>query len=319
MIIGTWNLENLYRPGGPFGPTDKAAYEAKLASLAATIDALRPSILGVQEVGDPEALDDLAGMLDGQWHTLLSRFPDDRGIRVGFLSRIALSEGTDTAAFPEPLLPVQSNDAGRRADRMGRGVLLASWLTRGHWVTVAVCHLKSKLLSYPGGRFTPRDEGERARYAAYALNRRAAEAATVRAVADDFLRHRGGKSDRLVVLGDLNDEVTAATTQILQGPPGSEIGTPGHDRPDKGDDLRLWNIAPRIPADRRYSRIHAGRRELIDHILVSHEALRLTRAAGTGLPDAAGAPELPSVGEDPAARRDARGSDHAPVWIDADV
>ena len=28
----------------------------------------------------------------------------------------------------------------------------------------------------------------------------------------------------MIVLGDLNDEVEAATTQILNGPPGSEIG-----------------------------------------------------------------------------------------------
>jgi hypothetical protein len=38
-----------------------------------------------------------------------------------------------------------------------------------------------------------------------------------------------------VVPGDLNDEPTAATTQILQGPPGSEIGTFGYERPDRGD------------------------------------------------------------------------------------
>ena len=37
------------------------------------------------------------------------------------------------------------------------------------------CHLRSKLLRFPGGRFQPRDEGERARYAGYALALRAAE------------------------------------------------------------------------------------------------------------------------------------------------
>ena len=41
-------------------------------------------------------------------------------------------------------------------------------------------HLKSKLLTFPGGRFNPHDETERARYATYALDRRAAEAATLR-------------------------------------------------------------------------------------------------------------------------------------------
>src|SRR5689334_9002368 len=107
MLIGTWNLENLYRPGGPFGPPDKAAYETKLAALATTITELNPTLLGVQEVGEPEALRDLVGLLEGDWHTALSRHPDGRGIRVGFLSRVPLEVLSDTNAFPARLRPVQ--------------------------------------------------------------------------------------------------------------------------------------------------------------------------------------------------------------------
>ncbi|MGX1300244.1 putative extracellular nuclease [Streptomyces albogriseolus] len=178
---------------------------------------------------------------------------------------------------------------------------------------VAVCHLKSKLLSYPDGRFQPRDEGERARYGAYALYRRAAEAAALRALADRLLEGDGRERD-VVVLGDLNDEVQAATTQMLLGPPGSEIGTPGHDRPDRGDAVRLWDVAPLIPAAERYSRVNSGRRELIDHVLLSHRLMRRVTSAGTGLPDD-GPPRLPSVGTDPGERRGVAGSDHAPVWV----
>ena len=36
-----------------------------------------------------------------------------------------------------------------------------------------------------------------------------------------------GRERAVIVLGDLNDEPTAATTQILLGPPGSEIGRTG--------------------------------------------------------------------------------------------
>ncbi|MEV8313113.1 endonuclease/exonuclease/phosphatase family protein [Streptomyces sp. NPDC059900] len=314
MLLGTWNLENLYRPGGRFGPKDKAAYEAKLASLAATIKALNPSVLGVQEVGDPEALDDLAGMLEGTWHTTLSEHADERGIRVGFLSSLPVFVVADENRFPAPLRPVQAGDSGKPADRAGRGVLAVTVTTRAFFFDVAVCHLKSKLLSYPGGRFQPRDEGERARFGAYALYRRSAEAALVRSVADRLLKGDGRHHD-VVVLGDLNDEVSAATTQILLGPPGSEIGTPGFEHPDKGDAHRLWNTAPLIPAEQRYSRIHAGRRELIDHVLASRGFLSLVTEAGTGVPGTA-ATALPSVGdEDPAGRRNAPGSDHAPVWI----
>ncbi|MGW5617720.1 endonuclease/exonuclease/phosphatase family protein [Streptomyces sp. NPDC003877] len=314
MLLGTWNLENLYRPGGPYGPPDEAAYDRKLAALAAVITELDPFLLGVQEVGDPEALKDLAGMLDDDWHVALSEHADGRGIRVGFLSRAEPTVLADTTGFPARLLPVQVDDSGTTVERSGRGVLAVE--AGDEPLRVAVCHLKSKLLSYPDGRFHPRDEGERARYGAYALYRRAAEATALRALADELLDGDGQGRD-VAVLGDLNDEVQAATTQILLGPPGSELGTPGYDRPDRGDAARLWDVAPLIPAGQRWSRVNSGRRELIDHVLLSHRLVHRAVAAGTGLPGE-GPPSLPSVGPDPAERRGAPGSDHAPVWVRID-
>ncbi|MFK4119619.1 endonuclease/exonuclease/phosphatase family protein [Streptomyces longwoodensis] len=314
MLLGTWNLENLYRPGGEFGPPDEAAYEAKLAALAAVVRDLAPDVLGVQEVGDPEALDDLLRAVGGDWHVALSAHPDSRGIRVGVISRTPLEVVADTHAFPPALRPVQVDDAGTTTAQPGRGFLAVRTEGRqrdGLWLGVA--HLKSKLLTYPGERFFPHDEGERARYGAYALYRRSAEAASLRALADELLAGDGRERD-VAVVGDLNDEVQAATTQIVLGPPGSEIGTPGYDHPDKGDAARLWDVAPLIPADRRYSRINSGRRELIDHVLVSHRLVRRVTAADTGLPGD-GALRLPSVGTDPGARKGEPGSDHAPVWI----
>lgn len=314
MLLGTWNLENLYRPGGPFGPDDAATYESKLAALAAVVTELDPTVLGVQEVGDPEALDDLVALLDDDWHVALSRHPDSRGIRVGVLSRLPLREVADTPTFPQKLRPVQADDAGTTVAAAGRGFLAVEAGDEGAPVVrVAVCHLKSKLLTYPNGRFQPRDEGERARFGAYALYRRTAEATALRALADELL-DGDGRERAVAVLGDLNDEVQAATTQILVGPPGSELGTPGYDHPDKGDATRLWNVAPLIPPAERYSRINSGRHELIDHILLSHHLVHRATAAGTGLP-AEGPPRLPSVGGDPRDRRGAAGSDHAPVWV----
>ncbi|MFE9437637.1 endonuclease/exonuclease/phosphatase family protein [Streptomyces sp. NPDC006602] len=313
MLLGTWNLENLYRPGGPFGPQDKAAYETKLTALAAVITQLDPALLGLQEVGEPEALRDLAGMLDGEWHMALSRRPDSRGIRVGFIGRTPFEVLSDTSAFPAKLRPVQADDEGVSVAEAGRGFLAVEAATANGPLRVAVAHLKSKLLSYPGGRFQPRDEGERARYGAYALYRRAAEATTLRALADDLLSGEGRERD-VAVLGDLNDEERAATTQILLGPPGSEIGTPGYEAADRGDATRLWNVASLIPSEQRYSRVNSGRRELIDHVLVSHRLVHRVTEAGTGRPGD-GTLRLPSVGPDPAERRGAPGSDHAPVWV----
>lgn len=305
ITIGTWNLENLFRPGAEGGPTSEQAYWAKLAALAAGINVMTPDVLAVQEVGDAEALDDLLELLDGDWFRELAA-PDRRGIRVGFVSRVPLSEPEQVSDYPEGVAPVQVNDAGEVVDRMARPALLVHARLGGSDVVLVSCHLKSKLLSYPGGRFSPKDEDERVRYSVFALARRAAEAATVRALATRVL---GGDGQRrpTAVLGDLNDGVFAATTTLLLGPPGSEIGTAGFERPDDGDGARLWNVAPLIPEQSRHSRTYRGRPELIDHIMVSHALVGLLAEARTG------DTRTGSIGDDPAERRDAPGSDHRPV------
>lgn len=312
--IGTWNLENFFLPGGPAGPTTQAAYDAKLAALATTIRGLDPDVLAVQEVGDPAALTDLAKQLDGYDNTATAN-PDGRGIRVGLLSKLPLTDVHQVAAFPDGLRPIQVDDTSTDETAMGRPALVATiTTTAGQAVTLVTCHLKSKLLTFPGGAFSTRDEALRARYGAYALYRRTAEAVTVRDAATTLL---GGKGQEraVIVLGDLNDEPQAATTQILSGPPGSEIGTGGYDVADQGDGARLWNLAARIPADQRYSRVYRGNKELIDHLLVSH---LVTHHVADGDVTAGPAP-APSIDDDPNARRDATASDHRPLVATIDL
>jgi predicted extracellular nuclease len=306
MRIGTWNLENLFRPSADSAtPSNLGDYEAKLDSLAATIAGLDPDVLAVQEVGSAAALQDLVNRLDGAWTSELAD-PDGRGIRVGFISKLAMTDVAQISAFPSDVNPIQISDNGDTMDAMGRPALRVRVDASGATVDLISTHLKSKLLSYPGSRFSPKDEGERARYAVYALNRRAVEAATVRVAANDILDGKG-TDRRLVVAGDLNDGPDAATTQILLGPGGSEFGTGGYGRPDKGDGARLWNLAPLIPDDQRFSRVYRGRAELIDHILVSHALTEAITSVTTG--DSA----TPSITDNPTARRDAPGSDHRPV------
>jgi hypothetical protein len=141
----------------------------------------------------------------------------------------------------------------------------------------------------------PRDEDERARFGAYALHLRAAEAVTLRCQLNQLLA--GGGATRAVLLaGDLNDEVQAATTQILNGPPGSEIGTAGFRVPDRCDGDRMWNLTPLIPEAQRFRRIFRGRREVIDHIFAG----RLLVTLATQVTTAIAAPgELRSITEHP--------------------
>jgi hypothetical protein len=163
--IGTWNLENLFKPGADSGPTTSQAYQA-LDGLAATITALDPDVLAVQEVGDPDALTDLAEKLAGRGYDHLETADSDRrGIRVGFLSRLPLLDVHQVAAFPVPLRPIQVDDTATAEDAMGRPALAAGVTTpSGTRIELVTCHLKSKLLTFPGGAFSTGDEGLRARY-----------------------------------------------------------------------------------------------------------------------------------------------------------
>ena len=61
--IGTWNLENLFKPPNPFAPKTEEEYQAKLGALASAITRMDPHVLAVQEVGDPVALASLLVVL----------------------------------------------------------------------------------------------------------------------------------------------------------------------------------------------------------------------------------------------------------------
>jgi endonuclease/exonuclease/phosphatase family metal-dependent hydrolase len=306
--VMTWNVENLFRPHTVGGPTSEAVYGAKLQGLAATINAQAPDALSLQEVGTPAALDDLVDLLDGDWHRRVSQHPDHRGIRVAWLTPHTIADHEDVLAFPDHLEAVQVDDDGSTLAEMGRGAVAVT-VDRGAGppIRLVTAHLKSKLLTFPGGKFQPNDESQRARFATYALYRRAAEAATLRVWATNALTQG---NEPLILTGDMNDTPEAATSQLLLGPPGSEIGTGGFDQPDQGDAQRLWNLAPLMPEGKNYSRVNHGRKELIDHILVSAALVKpLNSVSAETIIDQ----PLPSVTEDPNARKNEPSSDHAPV------
>lgn len=289
FTVMTWNLENFERPAAGALQAARDKYAAKVGQISGLIAAAAPDLVGVQEVlahpDDlaPQVFDDLLAALGAGWTGCLSQRPDERGIRVGWLSRGQLTGPTDVADYPHGVPATTVDDQGTMITATKRGALAVTY-TRGDGLTVhaLAAHLKSKLLSFPGpgpghSRFDTHDEGERARFGLYALDQRAAEAATVRAWATDQLQGQG-QQRHVLVCGDLNDTPQAATTQLLLGPPGSQLGTGGFSQPDAGDGNRLWNLAPKMPAGdpvtgdgaANWSRINNGVKELIDQILVSH-------------------------------------------------
>jgi hypothetical protein len=105
-------------------PTSQQAYDAKVAHLAATIAAIGADVVGVQEVLDPNALEDLRRALGAGRHAAASGAPDDprHPIRVGFLSKLPLGGPRDVVELPVQLYPIQQDDtAAAGVHRMGRG------------------------------------------------------------------------------------------------------------------------------------------------------------------------------------------------------
>jgi endonuclease/exonuclease/phosphatase family metal-dependent hydrolase len=336
LHVTTWNVENLFLPNtGEGAPDDQAAFNAKIASLAAVIGQVGPDVLALQEIGPGAVLESLqAALTTPVPHSAVGQ-PDDRGIRVAFLSRLPLANLALIGPFPVGVRPVQAkdevfNDPSTPADEaatsaMGRSALQVTVTVDGVPVTLITAHFKSKLISYArkqglvgGSAFSPNDEGERLRYAGFALFRRAGEAMTVRDQLDLLLANPNdsskglGRQQPVVFCGDLNDEPDAATTQIIQGPSGSEIDLSpgsGFQRGDDGDGYRMWNLAALIPEEQRFSRIFKGRKELIDHIYASHRLVNpgnLPTVATIRDPD-----PLPSTGDNPDARKNQPGSDHS--------
>lgn len=338
----TWNVENLFPPGHLISArkaVTEEEYAAKLGYLAQTILSIKPDVLALQEIGGSESskrrpLDDLQSKLNRQYpHKALSAFSDRRGIRVGFLSRFPVLDRDEFGHFaPGELAAVPDWYPNPPSTRMGRGVLkIEVEPIAGVRIRLVTVHLKSKLVTYPGGRFAPKSEDERAIAAGLGLLRRTAEAVAVRAYLNGLMKPED--TARTIVLGDFNDEPRAATTQLFMGPEDSDATSA-----DKLDYARLYNLCDAIPrrggADKgkwflaegeRFSRINNGRRELIDHLFVSKNLLGLSaelrrdRWKVTEVHSGVASILDENVTENPVARVGAARPDHAPIYARFEV
>ena len=101
-----WNVENLFDVGDDDGPETQAELNAKLDSLAAVINAREPHVLGLQEIGSENALARLQAKLNPPMPHRAVATPDDRGIRVAFISRRMLHDPIEIRPFPGGVLPI---------------------------------------------------------------------------------------------------------------------------------------------------------------------------------------------------------------------
>jgi endonuclease/exonuclease/phosphatase family metal-dependent hydrolase len=289
--VMTWNVENLFPPGSFISPSSRSPvteehFNGKVKFIADFITSFdkKPDVIAFQEIGgqtnnDLRSIEALQVWLGGEYpHRAISLFPDGRRIRVAFLSRLELKSISDIKNFPPGPLETVPDFGGESISKMGRGALKVEVEPqRCIGFRLVNVHLKSKLLTFPreggGTSFEPRDENERAFGAGIALMRRAAEAVAVR----HFINAEMETSPTVhtIILGDFNDEPRAATSQIFCGPADSDVKST-----DQGDPVRLYNLVDSVPLRgtdtknflaeaERFSRIHEGRGELIDHIMAS--------------------------------------------------
>jgi endonuclease/exonuclease/phosphatase family metal-dependent hydrolase len=307
--VATFNLENLNRPGVFYvdrddPPYDAASFDTKCEWIGNILDEGSVDLVGLQEVFSFEAV---AAAVQKSKHmtsagapTVLAPGTQNRanevtrpngrieanGPFVGLATTLPVLEHESIALFPPNVvlrIPFGVHDAPTDIitlpiDRFERAVLKARvTMPGGVPATVLVAHLKSKRPKFLPGEDT-KDPFVQALGATRSLLVRAAEAVALRAIVAGIIDdpQDGRKGEPLIVLGDLNDGLTAVTTQVIAG-----------DEPpfywSRAQKQRLWDVLlysvydiqeAQSYRDVSYTHIFNGRFELLDHIFVSQEFVR---------------------------------------------
>ncbi len=318
MRIATFNLESLDLP-----PKAKVPLEVRAQVLRPALERLEADILCLQEVngqhvkGKPErVLAALDRLLEGTRYAQYARAQTHAGPRnaaasvhnLVTLSRFPIcSQRQITHDLVPPLAYVMRTDAPHsgNADPLtfDRPVLLTEIeLPHGKCVAVINVHLRAPLAAaVPGQKLEPfvwkSVSGWAEGYFMSAM-RRAHQALEVRFLVDQML---DACPDKLIaVAGDFNAEDHEVPIRIMQGPE-EDTGNPGL------SSRALVLLDRALAQDRRWSVLHHGRPQMLDHILVTralHSRFRSIEVHNEALGD-----ELVSYA------RQQRGSSsfHAPV------
>lgn len=281
-LLNFANPERIYYENAP--AYDQGTYQHKLKGLSQLLAQAHADILAVQEIWDSEALEALALSLgfekDHAWTPLASNDPQDpvthgRGAQgtpaVGIISRFErLSSQTLDNIKPQALIDIP--DMGLYKT-FNRPPLLVRLDVFGQPITVLTAHLKSKrayhLRDKNGTLLEDMDDPNiRVRAKLRSLCMRAAEAASIRMVLIEHMRH---SREPVILLGDMNDVTESVTTQLM-----AETGEVNYDKGMR--DVALFDAA-RIQTrygwmkDVAYTHIHQGMPEVIDQLFVSEEFL----------------------------------------------
>jgi predicted extracellular nuclease len=289
--VATFNVENLITPERPIYDElrprfTRQGYELKISWIKNQLLKMNADIVGFQEIFEEEALRDcLIGTPFEKWHlfvanptgirpvnAILSRFPILRAEVIeeipfvfDFFDEHALAATLESTPIPIPI------------KQFSRGVLMAELqLTTYLSMLIYVVHLKSKRPTLPEG-ISP----ETASYFDIAtgkirsLIRRGIESAAIRGILSAEITKV--ESRPIIILGDLNDQDTAVTSQAILGEP------PFHRLPVE-EKINRWKHvfqnskdvqARKSIENYHYTYIHNGHYESLDNIFISNHFAEL--------------------------------------------
>jgi endonuclease/exonuclease/phosphatase family metal-dependent hydrolase len=271
--VGTFNLNNLMLPDREFyqGETySKEEYLKKLTWIGAQLDRMKADICGFQEVFHRGALKEALHRSEyHQQHEIVMAEGFGRGPGVALATNLPVVGQRVYEEFP-PESRLELDGAEIPIRQFSHPVLAVDLaLTDTIHCTVFVVHLKSKRPMMTNG-VDRSDPVEIAKGHARSLIRRTAEATALRFLLMDGLRDR---KYPVIVMGDVNDNHTAVSTQIVAGTPPWECW-PYRKKAPVWDVLlyQVKDIQARLGyGDHYYTHIHNGHYDSLDHIMVSEE------------------------------------------------
>ena len=293
LKLATFNLFNLQLPNKPMYRGKKysqAQYNRKVEWSATILKELQADIIGFEELWSPECLDDVfnkAGMKSE--YELIKTGATPNGVSVA----LAVRSPHDAVYtrwikdFPDQLVLKKRRGAANDPDyqvsvainRFSRSVLRVTvrpdmgTTKKAPDIVVCVAHLKSKLAMQLDRKENSRSSiraHSQAIGSALSTIRRTAEAAALRVLLNKIMRDT---HTPVVVLGDLNDSQLSVTTSIISGEPKYRLFSKS--RAGIKNDRGLYAAATlqeyRSLRDVFYTHVHEGRRESLDHILMSEQ------------------------------------------------
>lgn len=298
FTVASFNARNLISPGVTYYGNRKYSqleYDRKLDWMVEQLVRMDADFVCLQEVFEAEPLQELAERYDARLRELYSphkaaldnfdhvwHLPNDQATEarpspgLGLLSRREVLEQHSVQDLcDEPIEIEESEGLSYRLSNLSRPLMVAKvdlgkdvsgWLFNSH--------LKSKRPKYPEGSGADNARNflfyERAQGAFRSLALRAGEALALRR---EVLRRLDGSHDPVIVVGDLNDEIGAVTTEMVAG-----------EAPWRGWNIltkkRYWDVElysavrshmRRTEHSSIYTHIWNGHYGTIDHVFVSQE------------------------------------------------